>query len=347
MPRPAAARPGSVPGLDLDQLRTQIADIITGFFATRTGPLVDLLAGAVSGGRLFRPVLCAVGWHAAWGPRTDEPVLRLGASLELFHAYLLIHDDVFGNAGTRRGRPALHRHLESRHPGAGAALAIAAGDVLACWHHELADTAPLSSAQARRVNPVLARMRREVVQGRYRELLLSRSGPADNLAQVLGIARAKSGNHSVTWPLVLGATAATTDSAPATALRHYGTPLGEAFQLRDDLLGVYGDEQVTGKPVGDDLREGRPTALMALTWAAATPEQRDFLRAHVGRPDATEAQIARCQDVITTLGVPERVEALIDDRYRQAMNALDQAPVTAPARTTLRHLAAQLAYRDT
>jgi geranylgeranyl diphosphate synthase type I len=336
-----------VPGLDLEQIRTQIADVITEFFATKTGPLADVLTDAVGGGKLMRPVLCTVGWHAARGPRADESALRLGASLELYHAYLLIHDDVFDNADTRRGRPALHRRLDSQHPGAGTTLAIAAGDVLACWHHELADTAPLSPAQALRLGPVMARMRREVVQGQYHELLLTQHGRPDDLAQVLDIARAKSGNYSVTWPLVIGATAATADSAPATALRHYGTPLGEAFQLRDDLLGVFGDEQVTGKPVGDDLREGKPTALMALAWAAAGPEQHSILRAHVGRSDATAAEVAECQDIITDLGVPEHVEALIADRYQQAMQALEQAPVTAPARTTLRHLAAQLAYRDT
>ncbi|MGF1426143.1 polyprenyl synthetase family protein [Kitasatospora sp. LaBMicrA B282] len=347
MPRPFASRPDSVPGLDLDSFKHQIADIITEFFTTKTGPVLDVLMGAVAGGKLFRPVLCVVGWHAAWGPRSDEAALRLGASLELFHAYLLIHDDVFDNADTRRGRPALHRHLESRHPGAGTALAIAAGDVLACWHQELVSTAPLSPGQNFRVGPALDRMRREVVQGQYRELLLTQQGPAEDLSQVLAIARAKSGNYSVTWPLVIGATAATTDSAPANALRHFGTPLGEAFQLRDDLLGVFGDQAVTGKPVGDDLREGKPTALLALAWRQADSVQRRTLRAHVGRSDASEAEIVECQQIITDLGVPGRVEAMINGRYEQAMDALDQAPVTAPARTTLRHLAAQLAYRDT
>ncbi|WP_285546451.1 polyprenyl synthetase family protein [Streptomyces lavendulae] len=221
-----------------------------------------------------------------------------------------------------------------------------AGDLLAFWHQEVVELAPLSSGQLRRVRAVLARMRQEVFEGQYRELALSQQGPVEDLDQILAVARAKSGNYSVTWPLVLGSTLASADPAVPAALHRYAVPLGEAFQLRDDLLGVFSDPEVSGKPVGDDLREGKPTALLALAWRSADPDQRRVLRAHVGRRDASGADIAECQAVLIALGVPDRIETMIDERYERAVEALEQAPATGPARTTLRRLAAQLAYRD-
>ncbi|MFH7595707.1 polyprenyl synthetase family protein [Streptomyces racemochromogenes] len=349
MPIPLSSLPataGPAGGLDLDRIRDRTADIVTEFFATRTGPLARPLREATEGGKMFRPVLCTVGWHAAGGPPADDPALHLGASLELFHASLLIHDDICDQADTRRGRPTLHRALEAEYPGAGTGLALVAGDLLAFWHQEVVDRAPLNSGQLRRARTVFARMREEVFEGQYRELALSRQGPVEDLDEILAVARAKSGNYSVTWPLVLGSTLATADPAVPAALHRYAVPLGEAFQLRDDLLGVFSDPGVSGKPVGDDLREGKPTALLALAWRTADPDQRRVLRAHVGRRDATEAEIAECRAVLVALGVPGRVETMIDERYGQAVEALGRAAVTGPARTTLRHLAHRLAYRD-
>ncbi|MFC8981100.1 polyprenyl synthetase family protein [Streptomyces sp. NPDC057411] len=340
------AAPDVAMGLDLDLIRHRTAALVAEFFAARTGPLVGPLREATEGGKMFRPLLCAVGWHAAGGLPADGPALHLGASLELFHAYLLIHDDICDNADTRRGRPALHRALEAEYPGAGTSLAIVAGDLLAWWYQEIVDHAPLTPDQLLRVRPVLAMMRHEVVEGQFRELALTRQGPVEDLDQILSVARAKSGNYSVTWPLVLGATLATADTAVPAALRRYAVPLGEAFQLRDDLLGVFSDPDVSGKPVGDDLRDGKPTALLALAWRTADPAQRRVLRAHIGRQEATAAEIAECQEVLHALGVPDRVEAMIDERYQRAVEALEHDPITASARVTLRHLAGRLAFRD-
>jgi geranylgeranyl diphosphate synthase type I len=308
-----------------------------------------------AGGKRIRPVLCVLGWQAAGGRGEAAHVFRWAASLELFHLFALIHDDVMDDSATRRGRPTVHRVMAARHPdGVGGAAAdrfgrnsaILIGDLALVWAEEMLHAGPQLAASrtavARRLVDV---MRAEVMAGQY--LDLAATGRAGcGVSEVLRIARLKTAKYTVERPLQIGAALG---GGADVLLRHcsaFAMPLGEAFQLRDDLLGVFGDPLRSGKPVLDDLREGKSTIVLAVAHQRATPGQRDTLRALVGQPNLDEDGAARVRQILTDLQVPQAVEEMIWTRYRQALHALDQAPFTPPAAASLRTIADTIVTRS-
>jgi geranylgeranyl diphosphate synthase type I len=253
------------------------------------------------------------------------------AALEFVHASALMHDDVMDCSATRRGEPAVHHQFASRHehngwhgdPDAfGAASAILLGDLCLVWSDELLHSSGLDPVTVSRGRPVFDEMRTEVTVGQYLDVLAQ--ARADTSVERAGlVARYKSAKYTVERPLLFGAALAGAPAALSTGYSGYGLPLGEAFQLRDDILGVYGDPARTGKPAGDDLREGKRTYLVAAAFEAADPHRRKVLRAELGNRRLDERGVAGLRQIIAGTGALERTERRITELTAQSLAALD------------------------
>ncbi|HEX2772118.1 MAG TPA: polyprenyl synthetase family protein, partial [Micromonosporaceae bacterium] len=255
-------------------------------------PVADALeAFVLQGGKRLRPAFAYWGYRGAGGEDSD-PVVAALTALELVQASALIHDDLMDRSDTRRGEPAIHRRFAEHHrrsgwhgdPDAfGDAAAVLLGDLSLVWSDELLHTSGLDPQTLARARPVFDVMRTEVTVGQYLDVLTQATG--DTSVQRAGkVARYKSAKYTVERPLLLGAALADGPADVRAAYSGYGLPLGEAFQLRDDILGVFGDPFVTGKPAGDDLREGKRTYLVAVAYAEADPAGRDLLARRLGDP---------------------------------------------------------------
>jgi geranylgeranyl diphosphate synthase, type I len=320
-----------------------------------TGLLRDMLA---AGGKRIRPVLCVTGWQAVSHQVPPPMVFRVAASLELFHAFALIHDDIMDNSTIRRGRPTAHRILAARfqrHPNSqalGTNAAILLGDLALGWSYELLHPATPAQAQPAIPWPVLNTMRTETLIGQYLDLLAT--GPcAPNLDTALDTAlntawkviRYKTAKYTFEHPLHLGALLAGATQDQLRALSAYALPLGEAFQLRDDLLGVFGNPDDTGKPSLDDLRQGKHTVLITIAYQRATPTQTRLLQTHLGNPSLSHEGAQESRAILIATGAVATVEQMIADRHQQALDSLNSAPLCPAATTVLRQLATATTIR--
>ncbi|MGK5674406.1 polyprenyl synthetase family protein [Micromonospora sp. URMC 106] len=305
----------------------------------------------LAGGKRLRPLFCYWGWRAAGGV-DGTPIVVAAAALELFHAFALIHDDILDRSDRRRGEPSVHRLFADLHarsswrgdPEAyGRNTALLCGDLCAAWSDQMFHECGLSAERVHRGYAVFALMRTEVIAGEYLDLV---SGVGDgSVASALTVIRMKAARYTVTRPLQIGATLAGAGPGLVDALAEFGDPLGDAFQLRDDVLGVFGDPAVTGKSVLDDLREGKPTVMMALTRAAADRAQAARLRELFGNPALDADGAAELRGIIERTGARARIEQMIRVRADAALTALADAPVTPEARAALAALAAQAVDR--
>ena len=316
-----------------------------------TDSVLDLLEAMVrSGGKRFRPRMAHWGWAAAGGHRTGagrDDLVVVGAALELLHVFALIHDDVMDGSETRRGQPSVHasaREQHRRHDGIGDPqrygenIAILVGDLAHSEAGLLVARLPAPLQELWRTLCI------ELMMGQGRDLVGAANGRRD-LAHAREVARAKSGAYTVWRPLQLGAVAAGAGAGTLAALQRYGVAVGEAFALRDDILGVIGDARATGKPVGDDLLAGKPTVLMALADQRFSPRWRRALRrASGGR--AGSALVADLQGELVRSGVTGEVEAMIRDAVADAAVALDDAAIDRDAAAGLAELARRVAWRD-
>ncbi|MFG2291488.1 polyprenyl synthetase family protein [Streptomyces sp. NPDC048595] len=315
-----------------------------GFPAEVTDVLRDLVLG---GGKRIRPVLCVAGWRAAGGRGDEGPVLRVAASLEMFHAFALVHDDVMDRSATRRGRPSAHEAIAARHmgrPGArrlGVDAAVLLGDLALAWSDELLHTAGVRADRFAAATVVLDGMRTELMYGQYLDLLAT-GRPSTDVDAALRIARFKSAKYTVERPLQLGAVLAGADAGVCAALSAFGLPLGEAFQLRDDLLGAFGDPSETGKSAAEDLHEGKHTVLLSLALRRATKSERALLTDHGPGARLGPARVARIRAVLEETGARIGVEELIRERAHQALRALDEDGLPAGAAAVLRSAASDL-----
>jgi geranylgeranyl diphosphate synthase type I len=345
--------PHTSPDIDhqLRSLREDFGGVVAGFMRDQVEtltaisgdllPLLDTLDDLLDGGKKLRPTFAYWGWRSAGGEH-GGPIMRAAAALEFLQACALIHDDVMDGSDTRRGKPAAHRRLASMHRSQGylgspedfgVGSAILLGDLCLSWSDELLMASGLPEHALRAAKPVFDEMRTELMAGQYLDLLEQVRGEYD-LDSALLVARFKSAKYTVERPLQIGAAAASADAQHLHRLSSFGIPLGEAFQLRDDLLGVFGDPQETGKPAGDDLRDGKRTALVALAWHRADAIQQDLLRRHLGDPAITPAMVDELRAVIAETGARAAVEAMIDERFDrcgEAVAAMDLDPTTRAA----------------
>lgn len=311
------------------------------------GRLLEQARVAVSGGKRLRAAFCYWGYRSVRPEVPDEEaLLRACAALELLHASALIHDDFMDASDTRRGRPATHRTFETEHRAQrwsgdptqyGAAAAILLGDLLLTWADELLRRCGLPLAEVAPALEVFDLCRSEVVAGQFLDVSVQARGRAD-VDTAMTVLRYKSAKYSIERPLHVGAALAGGSADALDTLGRFGLPLGEAFQLRDDLLGVFGDPDTTGKPAGDDLVEGKRTVLVALALDAATPVEAALLDRSLGH-QLTEAEVRQLRELIRSSGAHEQVEQVIDELVRHALVALDGADISTVARDGLRELA--------
>jgi len=311
-------------------------------------PLTSLRSLVMAGGKRLRPAFCHWAFVGAGGEPDDERVVDAGAALELLHTFALIHDDVMDGSAMRRGLDAVHVDFEGRHALSrwrgegrrfGEGVAILVGDLAFVYADLLLAGAPREAVD------VFNELRLEVNIGQYLDLIgtVRGSGTRDAARRICIY---KSGKYTVERPLHLGAALAGHLSELAEPLSAYGLPLGEAFQLRDDLLGAFGDEDLLGKPVGDDLREGKPTALVALARERADRDGRRLLDERLGASDLSDGEVGALQDVLRHTGAVDEMESQIDALVAAALAALERVPVSAAARDCLVELAWFVAGRD-
>jgi geranylgeranyl diphosphate synthase, type I len=316
-------------------------------------PLADALeAFVLRGGKRLRPAFAYWGYRGAGGVDCD-PVVAGVAALELVQASALIHDDLIDRSDTRRGEPAIHRRFADHHrrsgwsgdsEGFGNAAALLLGDLSLVWSDEMMNGAGLDPQTLTRARPVFDVMRTEVTVGQYLDVLNQATG--DTSVERAGkVARYKSAKYTVERPLLLGAALADAPADVRAAYTGYGLPLGEAFQLRDDVLGVFGDPAVTGKPAGDDLREGKRTYLMAVAYAQADTAGRDLLARRLGDRQLDRAGVEQLRDVVAGSGALRRTEQRIAELTEAGLAALDRAPLETDARHALVDLAAAATRR--
>jgi geranylgeranyl diphosphate synthase type I len=310
-------------------------------------PIEALRRFVLDGGKRLRPAFCHWAFVGAGGAVDDPAVVDAGAALELLHAFALLHDDVMDGSGLRRGRTTVHvdfaaRHLatgwrgEARRFGEGVAILV--GDLAFVYADLLMVGAPAAATG------IFNELRIELNIGQALDLIGTAEARRDK-PMARRIARYKSGKYTVERPLHLGAALAGRLDDLAEPLSAYGLPLGEAFQMRDDILGTFGDPDLTGKPVGEDLREGKPTPLLAIACARADTAGRTLLD-RVGADDLGDDEIAAIQTLMVETGARDETEQLVDQLAAEAVAALDRAALTSEARAALRELAAFVAHRD-
>lgn len=315
--------------------------------------LAHLRSYVLAGGKRVRPAFCYWGWRGAGGEDSNE-IVKAAAALELLHVFALIHDDIMDGSDTRRGQPAMHRQLAALHASSswsgssdafGVAGGILVGDLCMAWADELLHSSGLDEARIWAGRPVYSRMRTEMMAGQYLDMAETARGPS-SVERSLLVVLYKAAKYTVESPLLLGGVLAGASPELLAAYSEFGVPLGEAFQLRDDVIGVFGDPAVTGKSVLDDLREGKPTVLMAYATEHATPAQRGRIRALHGEPELTEDGAAELRAIIRDTGALAAVEHMISTRTQQSLAALAAAPLTPDVRRPLHDLAVAATRRD-
>jgi geranylgeranyl diphosphate synthase type I len=364
----ATDQAGSDPA-QLEYIRAGVSDALAAFLAgqgtvlTAIGadvlPCLDAISGLLAGGKRLRPAFCYWGWRAAGG-EDCAPIFTVAAALELLQASALVHDDVMDDSELRRGQPSVHKRFAGWHAttgrsgdadrfGVGAAILV--GDLLLAWTNQLFRDSGFAPDVLRQGAPVFAAMQTELAAGQYLDLL-SQAESWTSVAAAVRVITYKTTKYSTERPLQLGVAlaAASTGSGQADELAsvcaRYGSPLGIAFQLRDDMLGVFGDPARTGKPACGDIAEGKRTVLLALARERASAAQAAVLDRHLGAHHLTDAATAEVRTVLTETGAVAECEHLIAAYRKEAITALDGAPVTEEARSALVALAEFVTDRD-
>ncbi|WP_218007083.1 polyprenyl synthetase family protein [Microtetraspora fusca] len=339
------------------RMRTLVDERLARFLDDHAAPVADpevttayrLLRGFIlGGGKRVRPLLCYWGWRGAGGADCEQ-IVSAGAALELCHAGLLIHDDIMDSSDLRRGRPTMHRSLAGLHPGLaarsfGQAAAILLGTLTLAWSDELLSGSGVEPSRLKRARTLFDRLRTEVIAGQYLDIL-AQVRDLPTVEQALTVVRYKTAKYTVERPLQIGGALAGADPSLLDVYSRFGIPLGEAFQLRDDVLGMFGDPARTGKPVLDDLREGKHTILIAHALQHGSPAEVAHLRTWHGNPELTEEQAAGVRQIVIDTGALAHVELMIDDRAREAFQVLRSAPIGPEASAGLAMLADGLIHR--
>jgi geranylgeranyl diphosphate synthase type I len=346
-------------------LRPRVDKALAAFLAEQRDRLISIdpllaeLSDALDefvlgGGKRLRPAFAYWGYRGAGGTDSDH-IIAAVAALELIQASVLMHDDLMDRSDTRRGVPSVHRRFERRHAdagwqggpaGFGESAALLLGDLAMVWSDELLHSSGCGTAELERARPVFDVMRTEVAAGQYLDMLTQAT--ADTSVERAGkVARYKSAKYTVERPLLLGAALAGAPRHVQEAYSAFGMPLGEAFQLRDDILGVFGDPSETGKPAGDDLREGKRTYLVAAAFNAADELDRATLEAGLGNQDLNTAGVEKLRYIIRTTGALDATERRITELMDASLSSLAAADIEDEPRTVLHRLAEAATRRRT
>lgn len=335
-------------------------------------PLVDYTQSLLQGGKRFRALFCYWSWvgHLAAAPyqtpsqreASAEAMVGIGAALEMFHAAALVHDDLLDQSDLRRGQPAIHKRFEQLHAKSqwagssqrfGVAGSVLVGDLMLGWSSEIFGSALLSAPTpevSAACRDEFSRMRVEVMAGQYLDVVEENSAITRPVEDAVGRANNvilyKSAKYSIEAPLLIGAAFAGANSDQLRQLSAFGVPLGMAFQLRDDVLGVFGDPAITGKPAGDDLREGKRTVLVGYTRASLSHSVGKLFDEMLSSRELTNEQVAFLQQTIVGSGALEKVERTIAELANQAMSALERLEIEPQAKAQLKTMAERVINRS-
>ena len=339
-------------------------------------PVVDYTQSLLQGGKRFRALFCYWAWRASLSEssyhqseqevnESEQAIAGIAASLEMFHAAALVHDDLLDQSDTRRGAPSIHKRFETLHKdkqwaGAperfGIAGSVLVGDLMLGWSSEIFGNALLHSPN-REIESAcrdeFSLMRVEVMAGQYLDVLEENAATTRPVKEGVGRAEKeilyKTAKYSIEAPLRIGAAFAGADQSTLGVFTQFGIPLGIAFQLRDDILGVFGDPSVTGKPAGDDLREGKRTVLVALTREALTeqaPSMADSFEELLTSRELDAQQIAFMQKLIQESGALEKTERMITELADRSLDSLEASNLEPVAKAALKSLALKVINRD-
>ncbi len=308
------------------------------------------------GGKRFRPIFSYLGYLGAGG-QPSNAALNASSALELVHACALIHDDLMDESDSRRGRPSLHRlfevlHRDSNYLGSsekfGTAAAILIGDLALSWSDQMVHATNsdfVDSLDFAKALPLFYEMRSELMAGQYLDVLEGAIAKS-NTNRSRKIARFKSGKYSIERPLQFGGALASGKPEILKTYSDFGLPLGEAFQLRDDILGVFGKSEITGKPSGDDIKEGKRTLLIALTLESCNPDQLRFIENSLGNNDLPETDVNQIQNIILDTGGLNRCEEMIERLYSESISALDNSDIDEEIKELLTFMATAATKRE-
>ncbi len=346
------------------EIRSELADYLAQQRSYLTSIASELLPVCeamdeflLDGGKRLRPLFAYAGLLAS-GATPNRAIIRAISSLELLQACALIHDDLMDKSDTRRGKPAIHRHFENLHQSTsmnghatqfGEAAAVLLGDLALVWSDQMLNTSGISIESLMATHKIHDEMRIELMAGQYLDV---REAGENSYSAVrsLRIARYKSGKYTIERPLhigaVIGQPAESENKSLLSALSRYGLPLGEAFQLRDDLLGIFGDTAVTGKPAGDDLREGKRTVLIAMTLSALDEAEKTELLNYLGKPNISPEKIEELRALIIRSGAVQEVENLIEKLTQQSLAAIEDPSIHPSSREFLTYIALSAVKRS-
>lgn len=330
--------------------------------STETLPMLEAIRDLSTGGKRLRALLAYWGYRGAGGAVLDPSIVKAGVAIELFQSAALIHDDIIDASDTRRGAPSVHRRFEAMHREQGfktsaqtfgVSSAIIVGDLCLSWSEMIFSSVAGTGAgsEARFIFDV---MRTEVMAGQYLDIVgevVQEEEPEVALKRALNVIRFKSAKYSCEHPLALGGALALgikhgEPSSLVEGYRAFALPLGEGFQLRDDVLGVFGEPETTGKPAGDDLREGKRTVLTAYTAMFSSPQDRVLLEDSLGNQELTAEAIGGLQELMRSSGALDAVEALIGQKSEQALGQLAALTLEPDVRLALEGIAAKALHRD-
>lgn len=347
--------------------RREFAEISEDLF-----PLIDYAKSLMAGGKRFRAQFSYWSWVGHLDPQHQlseaehekalKAIVGICAALEMFHAAALVHDDLIDQSDTRRGQPAVHKSFEKLHEDNrwvgqsdrfGLAGSVLVGDLLLNWSSEIFGNA-LRFAPTREIEIAcrteFSRMRVEIMAGQYLDVLEENAGPQRDASEAVARANRvmlyKTAKYSIEAPLLIGAAFAGASTSARASIESFAIPLGLAFQLRDDVLGVFGDPKVTGKPAGDDLREGKRTVMIGLTREILTGSVRNVFDEMLAARDLNTDQIAFLQQTIIGSGALKKIEIMIEELGTEALERLSQIDLEPSAKLALIELAKQVMNRD-
>ncbi|MCV7329405.1 polyprenyl synthetase family protein [Mycobacterium cookii] len=337
-------------------VRTHLIEFVanqcrTDLGGTNVDVAFEVLAGFVDGGKYVRSTFMYLGWLC--GAQDDESALRASASLELFHAFALMQDDVMDESALRRGRPSAHvsfgrwhreRGLTGSSDRFGESAAVLLGDLCLVWGEKMMRESGIDAGALARAWRRYDDMRIELAIGQFADLV-NDSHSFPTLDEVLDVLRRKSGNYTVRRPLEIGGAMAGCAPEVLAALAGYGSAIGEAFQLRDDLLGVFGSQTVTGKSVDTDLTAQKATSVVVAAHQLADAGLRRQLAELMSSPALGPADAERWRALITVSGAVQWIEQLIDERLTRALDCLDTARIPEITRAALKDMAVVCAER--
>jgi geranylgeranyl diphosphate synthase type I len=326
-------------------------------------PLVDFAQDLLKGGKRFRAQFCYWAWAGNLTQNLSEQeressleaIVGICAALEMFHAAALVHDDLLDQSDTRRGKPAVHKNFENLHRDEGwagskerfgQAGSVLVGDLMLSWSSEIFGNALLHAPNPeieRACREEFSRMRVEIMAGQYLDVLEENAAPSRDVSEAVARANRvmlyKTAKYSIEAPLLIGAAFAGANQASRDALGAFAIPLGLAFQLRDDVLGVFGDPQVTGKPAGDDLREGKRTVLVGLTRETLDGAVGKVFDEMLSSRELNDEQIKFLQQSIVGCGALKKTETMIEELGTESLRLLEEIEIEAEAKSALRELA--------